>query len=682
VQHIGRYQVQEAIARGGMGAVYKALDPASQQAVAVKVMLAAGLADETRRKRFAREAEALRRVGHPNVVRILDDQVTASGEPFLVMEWVDGRSLQHALDRDGPFDPDDAAETVRTLCDAVGACHEAGVLHRDLKPDNVLVARDGSLKLTDFGLVRDTDPSLSRSQLSQDGQVLGTPGYWAPEQGFGQLESIGPRTDVYGLGATLYALLTGRPPQDGENLLAVLDAARKPKPPPSSLNPAVPAWLDAVVAKALAVDPERRYSGAHALAAALSAGPEAEGSASRASVWVAAGLALAGAVLALFLVLRAAKSSAGASAEGVEVQPGTTLAASPAEIAAAGRSSPRPSSPAPRPSVREPNHEARAAHQRGLALIARRDFARAEVAFSEAIQREPLFAEALRARGSARQELGDLSGARDDLDAAIELEPEQASGYQLRARLRRREDDFAGAIADYDVALQLDPTDYRSYLNRAASKGSLGDFVGAEDDYAAAIHLEPDRIMAYGGRGSARRDQGKLDEAISDFERVLQLEPGHPQALRSLQELRAQKGEQGLRQDASPEAIEREARAAYEAGVAHGQAERWSDAVAAFGESIRILPNVAASHLNRGVARMRLSDFGPAALDFSEALRLDPKHVQAWAMRGMAHRNLGRVAEAVADFERALELEPDNAQARRFLPEARQALEAQRAAGD
>ncbi len=271
MKQIGQYRIVEEIARGGMGVVYRAVEVASQRPVALKVMLGGAFAVPTARKRFAREAEALARVVHPNVVRIYTYDSTAQGQPYIAMELVEGESLQARLDRDGPLSSDEALRVVSQLCDAVAACHAANVLHRDLKPDNVLVTRDGILKLTDFGLVRDVDPSMSRTKLSVRGNFLGSPGFWAPEQAGGAVGQIGTRTDVYGLGATLFALLTGEPPHDGATLIEILSAAREEKPAPSTLNPSVPRWLDAVVGRALATKPEDRFSSVTELAAALTA---------------------------------------------------------------------------------------------------------------------------------------------------------------------------------------------------------------------------------------------------------------------------------------------------------------------------------------------------------------------------------------------------------------------------
>jgi len=303
VQQLGRYQVVREIARGGMGVVYAAVDPASGRRVAIKVVRS-GRAGPKLHKRFGREAEALARVEHPGVVQVFEVGVDPQGSPYLVLEWVEGTSLQRRLSLGGALSVDDAVERVSRLCEAVEACHQAGVLHRDLKPDNVLVAADGTLKLTDFGLARDVDPSLSRTQLTETGKFLGTPGYWAPEQAMGQLDRVGVRSDVYGLGATLFALLTGEPPQGGTTMAEILDMVTEERPAPSTLNPVVPRWLDVVVGRALAIRPEDRFPSAAALAEALRApGAEAASAPRSGRVLIALGVLLTGLAASGVLIL-------------------------------------------------------------------------------------------------------------------------------------------------------------------------------------------------------------------------------------------------------------------------------------------------------------------------------------------------------------------------------------------
>ncbi|MCW8140956.1 MAG: serine/threonine protein kinase, partial [Planctomycetota bacterium] len=267
---IGRYELIAELARGGLGVVHRAHDPVDGREVAIKLIVAARAADDRARKRFAREVAALSRLSHRNVLSLLDAG-EHEGAPYLVLPLVEGaRTLQGRLDVEGALPPEEACALAAKVARALAHAHGAGVLHRDVKPDNVLLDGAGEPLLADFGLTRDVVPRSVESSLSARGQVMGTPDYWPPEQAAGALEEVGPAADVYSLGATLFAMLTGRPPFVSTSFLEALTAARHEVPPaPSSLVPDVSPELDAVCLRCLEKRPADRYPDAAALAAAL-----------------------------------------------------------------------------------------------------------------------------------------------------------------------------------------------------------------------------------------------------------------------------------------------------------------------------------------------------------------------------------------------------------------------------
>ncbi len=268
---IGPYDVVRPLGRGGMGAVFLARHEASGAEHAVKVLNPTGGPTERSFARFRREAELLARLGrsHPAIVAVHACGIDG-GRAWYAMEPVDGASLAARIAK-GPLPPREAAALIAEVAEAVAVANDAGVLHRDLKPDNVLVDRDGRGRVLDFGLAYDA----FAERLTQSGEVLGTPSFMAPEQVIagddGSVGSgIGPPTDVHGLGATLYAALTGGPPFPGMDAMAILAAvvARDPAPP-RSVEPGVPVPLEAICLRALEKDPARRYPDARALAADL-----------------------------------------------------------------------------------------------------------------------------------------------------------------------------------------------------------------------------------------------------------------------------------------------------------------------------------------------------------------------------------------------------------------------------
>ena len=258
----GRYTLVAEIGRGGMGVVYRANDPVLKRQVALKMILAGRLASASDVERFRLESEAAAGLDHPGIVPI-HEVGEEEGQHYFTMKLVEGGSLQEQL---GIFREDarGAARLVRALSEAVGYALQRGILHRDLKPANVLLDVEGRPHITDFGLAKRLD---GRSPLTTPGEVLGTLAYLAPELATGQARTPSAAVDVYGLGAILYSLLTGRAPFEGEGTAETLLKLREQEPAdPRGPNPRVPAELAAVCLKCLEKQPARRYESAQALA--------------------------------------------------------------------------------------------------------------------------------------------------------------------------------------------------------------------------------------------------------------------------------------------------------------------------------------------------------------------------------------------------------------------------------
>jgi eukaryotic-like serine/threonine-protein kinase len=259
------YEVQGMVGHGGMGVVYRARHLRLNRPVALKMLLSGSCARPAERDRFRQEAEAVAGLIHPNIVPVYDSG-DHDGRPFFTMELVEGGTLAGKL-AGTPLSARDAAALVATLAEAVAVAHAAGIVHRDLKPSNILLALDGTPKVSDFGLARRVEGGLG---LTQTGAALGTPSYMSPCQARGDKHALGPATDVYALGAILYECLTGRPPFKAESALVTLHQVLTQDPvPPSRLNARVPRDLETVCLKCLEKDPARRYATAAELAADL-----------------------------------------------------------------------------------------------------------------------------------------------------------------------------------------------------------------------------------------------------------------------------------------------------------------------------------------------------------------------------------------------------------------------------
>jgi len=270
------YRIDEEIGRGGMGVVYRAWQFSLRREVAIKRILRGELASAVDVARFRAEAESAAKLHHPNIISIYEVG-THAGLPYFTMPYVRGMTLAERIAK-GPMPSREAAQLLLPVCRAIAHAHRHGILHRDLKPSNILIDMDGVPLVTDFGLAKwlgtldryesdDAERSATDAALTFSGAILGTPGYLSPEQAAGRRAELGPRSDVYGLGAILYAMLTGRPPFQAASPLETVLMVREQDPvPPSLLNPRTDRELEMIVLKCLQKPPELRYGDADELA--------------------------------------------------------------------------------------------------------------------------------------------------------------------------------------------------------------------------------------------------------------------------------------------------------------------------------------------------------------------------------------------------------------------------------
>jgi eukaryotic-like serine/threonine-protein kinase len=254
-----RYEVEELLGQGGMARVFRGTDRVLNRSVAVKVLSPQFAGDDQFVARFRREAQAAAALNHPNIVSVYDtgDQGDVH---YIVMEYVEGRTLRDAIRQEGPILPERASEIAQAVARALSSAHEAGLVHRDIKPGNIMLTRDGEVKVMDFGIAR----TSTGDTLTQTAAVLGTASYLSPEQAQGV--AVDARSDIYSLGCVLYEMLTGRPPFTGDSPVAIAyKHVREDPVHPSNLNPDVPPSLDAVVMKAMAKNPDNRYQTADEL---------------------------------------------------------------------------------------------------------------------------------------------------------------------------------------------------------------------------------------------------------------------------------------------------------------------------------------------------------------------------------------------------------------------------------
>jgi tetratricopeptide (TPR) repeat protein len=670
---LGGYELLERLGEGAAGVVFKARAPSGDE-VALKLLHGGQALGERERRRFETEARTLARLDHPQIVRVRG-MGQEGPRSFLIMDLVPGESLEACLQREGRFAPSEAVRLIRLLALGLQHAHERGVIHRDLKPDNVLVDPGGQPRLTDFGLAKDLVSSLSG--VTRTGAYLGTPGYWAPEQVQGERDAVDQRADVYGLGATLYALLTGRPPIEAGDLAEFLIATAKREPtPPSRWAPEVDSMLDAICLRCLAKRPERRYGSAQELAEALDAwarGETGTASAPRLTVLAAALLVVTGGVGAAAIALGRASAGAEAAASRPPLPLESVVAASPVAeppaVDPAGEALARAQVAADRGAWREARELldgvladrpddlgalclAALVRERLGEEVGARNAALRALALDPSGDRivalpggEQTLHQLLGYRVSLRLEQEDLAGARDDLDRQILLRPKGADAWRQRAEIHIRTENPGAARDDLTRYLQLRPDDTLGLQLRGIAYALLESWEQSLADFDRALRLEehPSPPL-YAGRGEARRNLGDLEGAMRDLERALASAPadmpGRALWEKALRELLV--------------ALSPQAEATFEEALAHERAGRLKEAMEGYAETVRSNPSHVEARYRLAQIANNLQQFEEAVAMFTDALRFDPGHLRSRTGRSIALLSLGRELEAREDAEAVL----------------------------
>jgi serine/threonine-protein kinase len=340
VTKLGKFEIRRELGRGAMGVVYEGFDPMIERVVAIKTIRPEQLEGDDAAEqlaRFRREAQAAGRLTHPNIVGVYD-LGEDGGTTYIAMEFVKGRELQDVLEQNERFAMHDVVRVMDQLLEALGHAHAHGVVHRDVKPANIIILPDGGVKVADFGIAR-----VESSSLTQAGMVLGTPSYMSPEQFMGQ--TVDGRSDLFSAGVILYQLLTGEKPFTG-SLTTIMHKVLQEQPlPPSTLNVQVPKAFDAVMQKALAKRPDERYQTARELADAIRAAAAAASASASAASSADATIVNLDATLTPAAMAQATLRQAAAQADATMKREGTVRApaAAPAAASAPAADEPRKS---------------------------------------------------------------------------------------------------------------------------------------------------------------------------------------------------------------------------------------------------------------------------------------------------------------------------------------------------
>jgi serine/threonine protein kinase/tetratricopeptide (TPR) repeat protein len=646
---LGQYEVLGRIGQGGMGIVLKAHEERLNRIVAVKVLLPALAASPLARRRFLREAQAAAAVCHEHVVTIhaVDE---AAGLPYLVMQLVDGVSLQQKLNRDGALSLKEALRIGLQIASGLSAAHAQGLVHRDIKPANILL-EDGvaRVKITDFGLARAVDDA----SLTASGTIAGTPNYMSPEQARG--EPVDRRSDLFSLGSVLYAMCTGEPPFRATSTVAVLrQVSDEPPRPIQVLNPDVPQWMANIITRLMAKDPAERYQTAAEVAEILASHlAELQQRGQITTTVKSPPVALRRRTLRVTEVA-ALLFSASALAIGlmtwwlVRTRESARDAAEPLDVAPPAKPSP-PFAQVPKRTADPPNSQvapnvtlAAALCSQAAEALKKNELPLAIGLYTEAIRHEPTSIDALlgRARSYSREEILNWPGAIGDTTEIIRRNPKNAEAFELRAAALERSGAHRPAIDDATEAIRLDPNRVWSYLHRGAAYNSLSDWHRAIVDLDELIRRAPSSPWAWFSRGCAYAGLGINDRARADIDLAIKLAPQFHHMW-------------------------------FQRARIHGKLNEYERAVADLNEATRLTPKAEKHWASfwRAEFYSSFSKLDPAIADYSEAIRLRGDRLKAedaalYSGRASAYVAHDEIERALADFGVATRLDPKSARTR------------------
>ncbi len=624
---VGKYTIESVLGRGGMAVVYRATQAGLDRQVALKVLSEGPTTSPERVERFFREARAAAKLAHPNIVPV-HEVGDEDGIRFLAMELVDGVTLDEAIRRE-QIDWRGAATIVRDCARALHYAHSQGVVHRDVKPGNIMVDEAGTPRVTDFGLARVEGVGA----LTADGTAIGTPAYMSPEQAAGDQSAIGPPTDVYALGAVLYEALTGRPPATGESVLEILHAVQSVDPPPiRTLAPASPADLATVTEKAIAKELGDRYATAAELADELDRVLTGDSILARPPGPVQRGLRVAKRhpLLVAASVVAIVASVAGT---GIWVQLQQT-----------------------RSGLREANAETEAAERRAeqarLDKEAReRRLRDARPAFERA---ESKLAVARNARRSGDDDTAHaaLEQARGLVDDALTTAPHFAEAWLVSARLHSLAGRHADALTDYGRAIEHNASLSEAYYER----------VRLQFDRHFTVHV-----------AAGLQDREAREAIASDLAQLQALEarPAQAHAAQAMALLLAADftGADAAVQRALDEDPYFADAFALRAGVRMGQGyfaiinsdlktagSRFREAVKDFEEAVRHGADPDQILAGRAQAQAEMGRYPQALADGKRFVELDPTDADRWFLQARLFKIAGRKDEATAALAKAREL--------------------------
>ncbi len=692
------YHITRALGQGAFGTVYLAQDTLLDRPVAIKELTAAAQADPVAFQRFLQEARAAGSLNHPNIVTV-HTLKPVQGTVYLVMEYLSGGSLRALLEKRGRLPMDDAISIAADVCDGLAAAHAKGIVHRDIKPDNVLLTAIGQAKIGDFGIahVPRSAGGASLGGLTQTGFQPGTLIYMSSEQIRG--EAIDGRSDVYQVGLLLHEMLTGRCCIDiegltrraqgtsGGNVLRMQarlydlleEAICRREPPDVRLaRPDVPVWLAATVARALARPAASRPT-AERLSGELRKrdkdGPDDQDSVRN---------RFAPGIVARLFGRKAAERPGSAESSQPVTPPKADKATPPAvpgqKMVDGGRKATSLAEGYPNRAIDKnqvaPQNGPDKAQKHinlGAALGQQGRIDEAISEFQAALRINPGLANAHYNLGVALWQQGRFDEVISELQEALRLDPGFAEAHNIMGEVYNAQGRTEEAIREFQAALRIDPAIEVAHFSLGNALWEQGRTDEAISEFQAALQINPDIAEAHYNLGMALAEQGRTEEAIHEYQTAARINPDDGRAHCGLGVALEQLG----RTDEAIRAYQESVRinpdnavAYFNLGTTFCEQGRENEAIAALREALRADPNHAEAHFNLGAILGNQGSLEEEIHEYQEVLRINPKDDEAYYNLGLVYGKQGRADEAISSYQAALRIKPKNAKYHRALGKA------------
>lgn len=614
--YIGRYKVVEEIGRGGMGVVYKGEDPTLERPIAIKVLPPKRLSIKKIIERFLKEAKLAARLDHPNIIRIYD--IGKEEDTYhIVMEYVEGRSLSEIIREREEINVRETLEIFIQICEALRYAHSQKVIHRDIKPDNIMITKDNKIKVMDFGLACLED----RHSLTELGAVMGTIAYFSPEQAKGQ--PADHRCDIYSLGIVLFEMLTNNLPFEANNPSEMIQKhLTSPVPSVLKYNSQIPRQIDRIIRKMTMKNPELRYQDLSEPIKDIK-----DIFVKKEEVAVSSAIAEEKKKPEKYekIVKKLEEEKEKFAKVAPEVKPYEAKVLCPHCQA---ENDPEKKYCSDCGGLLGASaKEAEAHHSQGLAYLEEGRYLEAEDEFRKAIEIDKELLQAYIDLSRAKIELAEYAEARKILSQVLEKNPQDVNIYFLLAEIDKKQDKPEDAIGRYLKIIKIDPRGQKAYLKLAFLYSQLNAFKEAIKHFQNVLSINPHNLEAYLQLGIIYASMDEADKSIEYFEKALGIDPSCEQALVWLGDLYLKKGKLLKSEEVYQRALD-------------------------------IYPENANLYAKLGTLYAIEKKSSLAQRELKQAVRIDPKNLPARKMLAQIYLKENKVSEAVSELEELLKYHP------------------------